>query len=74
MSEIDLRVEIDGDIIVVMDPVTRYYALYTKPSDCVEAHCSPLTLLRRRPTKDQSIVALAAQAASAKARELGWIV
>lgn len=75
MSEIALRVELDGDIIVVMDPVTKYYALYTKASDDTKHHfhAPHLTLLRRRPTKDHSIVALGHQAAATKARELGWI-
>jgi hypothetical protein len=68
---VTLHVEIDGDIIVVMEPVTRYYALYTKPSDRADGHTQHLTLLRRRPTKDCSIVASAYQAAAAKARELG---
>ena len=33
MPEFDFQVEIDGDLIVVIDRVTRYYAIYTKPSD-----------------------------------------
>jgi hypothetical protein len=67
MSDIDLHVEIDGDIIVVMEPATRAEAL-------LNGHRPHLTLLRRRPTKDHSIIASAYQATVAKARELGWIV
>jgi hypothetical protein len=78
MSDIDLHVEIDGDIIVVTDPATRYYALYTKPSERIKVlpngHGPHLTLLRRRPTKDHSTIASGYQAAVSKARELGWIV
>ncbi|MGH6826345.1 hypothetical protein [Methyloceanibacter sp.] len=78
MSETALHVEVDGDIIIVMDPATRYYALYTKPSDRAEmlahGHAQHLTLLRCRPTKDRTLLDAAYQAASAKARELGWIV
>lgn len=78
MSEPALHVEVDGDIIIVMDPATRYYALYTKPSDRAEmlehGHAQHLTLLRRRPTKNRALLDAAYQAASAKARELGWIV
>ena len=33
MPDFDFQVEIDGDLIVVIDRVTRYYAIYTKPSD-----------------------------------------
>ena len=77
MSESALHVEVDGDIIVVMDPSTKYYALCTKPSGRAEmlAHgvVQHLTLLRRRPTKDRTLLAAAYQAANENARELGWI-
>jgi hypothetical protein len=52
MSESALQVGVDGDLIVVTDPATRYYAIYSKPSDHAEmlAHgrTQHLTLLRRR--------------------------
>ena len=31
MSESALQVGVDGDIIIVTDHATRYYAIYTKP-------------------------------------------
>jgi hypothetical protein len=78
MSESALQVGVDGDLIVVTDPSTRYYAIYSRPSERAEmlahGHTQHLTLLRRRPTKDRALLAAAYQAANAKARELGWIV
>ena len=78
MSESALQVGVDGDLIVVMDPATRYYAIYSRPADRAEmpahGHAQHLTLLRRRPTKDRALLAAAYQAANDKARELGWIV
>jgi hypothetical protein len=77
MSESAFQVGVDGDIIIVTDPATRYYAIYTKPLDRTDllAHGPQhLTLLRRRPSKDRALLAAAYQAANAKARELGWIV
>ena len=65
-------------LIVVTDPATRYYAIYSRPSNRAEmlahGHTQHLTLLRRRPTKDRALLAAAYQAANDKARELGWIV
>jgi hypothetical protein len=77
MSESTLQVGVHGDTIIVTDPATRYYAIYTRPSDRAEmlAHGPQhLTLLRRRPTKDRALLAAAYEAANTKARELGWIV
>jgi len=77
MGESALQVGVHDDTIIVTDPATRYYAIYTKPLDRAEllAHGPRrLTLLRRRPTKDRALLAAADQAADAKARELGWIV
>ena len=78
MSESALQVGVDGDLIVVTDPSTRYYAIYSRRSERAEmlahGHTQHLTLLRRRPTKDRALLAAAYQAANAKARELGWIV
>ena len=78
MPDFDFQVEVDGDLIVVIDRVTRYYAIYTKPSDrpdtLAEGGTPHLTLMRRRPTVNCLLIAAAYEAASAKARELGWIV
>jgi hypothetical protein len=57
------------DLIVITDPATGFYAIYSKPSDRPQ-----LILQRRRPTKDHALVARARHAANEKARELGWIV
>ena len=78
MSGFALQVAVDGDLIVVTDSATRYYAIYTRPSDHPEtiAHGETrhLTLLRRRPTNDCLLLEAAYNAANTKARELGWIV
>ena len=58
-----------GDLIVVWDPATHFYAIYSKPSDQPQ-----LILKRRRPSKDHELLAQAWQVANEKARELGWIV
>jgi hypothetical protein len=65
----NFEVDVEGDLIVVWDPATHFYAIYAKPSDQPQ-----LILKRRRPTKDHQLLARAWQAANDKARELGWIV
>jgi hypothetical protein len=65
----NFEVDVEGDTIVVWDPVTHFYAIYSKPSDEPQ-----LILKRRRPTKDHALLARSWQAANDKARELGWIV
>jgi hypothetical protein len=78
MGKYSLRVGVDGDLIIVTEPATQYYAIYCRASDRPEmlahGHIQQLQLLRRRPTKDRGLLVAAYQAASAKARELGWIV
>jgi hypothetical protein len=64
----DLTVGVDEGRIIVMDPATGFFAIYSKPSD--RPH---LLLERRKPTEDQVLRAHAFQAAVAKARELGWV-
>jgi hypothetical protein len=65
----EFQVGVHDDLIVVIDPATRFYAIYSKPPDQRR-----LILERRRPTKDHKTVARARKAANTKARELGWIV
>jgi hypothetical protein len=65
----NFEVDVEGDLIVVWDPVTHFYAIYAKPSDQPQ-----LILQRRSPDKDPELLARARQAANDKARELGWIV
>jgi hypothetical protein len=69
MNKFEFRVGVHDGLIVVTEPTSNFYAVYAKPAD--QQH---LVLERRRPTKDQRLVAEARNAASAKARELGWIV
>lgn len=64
----EFEVSVSGDVIVVMDPATRFYAIYSKSSDQ-----SRVVLKRSRPTTDRALLAGARRAANAKARELGWI-
>jgi len=65
----NFEVKVEGDLIVVWDPVTHFYAIYSKPSDEPQ-----LILKRRRPGRDDGLLARARQAANDEARELGWIV
>jgi hypothetical protein len=65
----DFEVDVKGDLIVVWDPATHFYAIYAKPSDQPQ-----LILKHRRPTKDHQLLARSWQAANDRARELGWIV
>ena len=67
MKRVEFRVAVCDGLIVVTDPASRFYAIYSKPADQPR-----LVLERRRPTKDHTIVARALKAANAKARELGW--
>ena len=71
-----LHVEVLNDEIVVILPATSYGVVYYKPAN------SPQLLVRNFLSKSDSgaritqveFLARALQAASAKARELGWIV
>jgi hypothetical protein len=63
------EVGVQDDLIIVRDPATRFYAIYSKASDQPQ-----LILKRRRPTKDHALLTSAWQAAVDKAREIGWIV
>jgi hypothetical protein len=56
-------------LIIVREPNTGFYAIYSKPAEQAQ-----LTLQRRKPTNDLSLLAQARQAANEKARELGWII
>ena len=62
------EVGVSGDLIIVREPATLFYAIFSKSPDQPQ-----LVLKRRRPTKDRALVAGARKAANAKARELGWI-
>jgi hypothetical protein len=64
----EFEVGVSGDLIIVREPVTMFYAIFSKSSDQPQ-----LVLKRRRPTRDSALVAAAWKAANTKARELGWI-
>lgn len=66
---INLEVEVRGRLLIVTQPATEFFVIYAKSSD--QPH---LVLKRRSDTKDQTLLALAFQAAIAKARELRWVV
>ena len=62
------NVRVEGGSIIVAHPKAKFRAVYYKP------HGQPLLLLRERSkTDDYELMADAWQAASDKARELGWI-
>ena len=62
-----LRVEVRRDLIIVT--TLGFYAAYSKRPNKPQ-----LIIKRRTDTNDHQLLAQAWQAASDKARELGWIV
>jgi hypothetical protein len=72
----ELRIEVIGDEIVVILPATSYGVTYYKPAN--SPHLLTKDLLSkndsRAPMTLCGVLAPAWKAASAKARELGWIV
>lgn len=67
-SNSKFQVGVRDGLIIVTDPATRFYAIYSKSPNRPR-----LILERRRPIIDHKIVARSRKAANAKARELGWI-
>jgi hypothetical protein len=68
VRELDLEVEVDGDLIVVSELATRFIAIYARPT------AMPQLILRKRTESDDyELFARAWQAANDKAREVGWI-
>jgi len=63
-------VEVQGDSVIVTEPTTQFYAIYTMPTTTPRPR---LILKRRSDTEDYELLARAWQAANDKARELGWI-
>jgi hypothetical protein len=75
MEKREIRVELDGDRLVVTMADTTYQAVFHKHPDeprIVEA--SGLAVDREYPMRHEEFAKLAWEAATAKARELGWIV
>jgi len=67
MSE-GVEVEARGDLLIVTESRADFVAIYVKHRSGPQ-----LTLMRRTPTDDYTLLAQAWQAANDKARELGWI-
>jgi hypothetical protein len=68
MSDSVLQVGVRGDLIIVREVRTLFYAIFAKVPNQPR-----VVLIRRRPTKNTEIVARAIAAAKAKARDLGWL-
>jgi hypothetical protein len=68
MTDIEIQIEVRGDLIIVTQPATQFFAIYIKPNDQPQ-----LILKRRTDTDDSVLLAQVWQAANAKAQELGWI-
>ena len=62
-------VEVQGGSVIVTEPTTQFYAIYTMPTTTPRPR---LILKRRSDTEDYELLARAWQAANDKARELGW--
>jgi hypothetical protein len=65
-----LFVNVQGDWVIVTEPATQFYAIYTIPTTTPRPR---LILKRRSDTEDYELLARAWEAANDKARELGWI-
>jgi hypothetical protein len=66
--QVDLNVEVHGDLIIVTQPTTTFHAIYVKPKG------EPWIKTAGVPTGTHEFRARAWGAANGKARELGWIV
>jgi len=68
MRKLEFQAEVRGDLIIVTEPASMFYAIYIKPKGHPQ-----LLLQRRTETDDHEILAGAWHAANTKAREMGWI-
>jgi hypothetical protein len=66
--QVDLNVEVHGDLIIVTQPTTTFHAIYVKTKG------EPWIKTAGVPTGTQEFRARAWGVANGKARELGWIV
>ena len=69
MTDSEIQVEVRGDLMIVTQPSTQFFAVYIRPTNQPQ-----LILKRRTDTDDPVLLAQVSQAANARARELGWIV
>jgi hypothetical protein len=67
ISETGFHVEVRGDLIIVTQSATQFFAIYAKPSQ-------PQLILRHSAASGDELLGRAWQAANDKAREMGWIV
>jgi hypothetical protein len=72
----DLRVEVEGEDIMVTLPGTRYAVTYCKSTDSrqLQGKHFPEHVDRRSPISQAAFVGKAWRLANDKARELGWII
>lgn len=68
MTDSEIQVEVRGDLIIVTQAATQFFAVYIKPINQPQ-----LVLKRRTDTDDPVLLAQVLQAANAKARKLRWI-
>ena len=64
-----LSVGVANELLIVTDPVTRFYAILSKHPELQQ-----LILQRSRLSKNHPLVEQARKSAAKKARELGWMV
>jgi hypothetical protein len=70
-----IKIDVEGDLMVVSMPGTSYRAIYFSSPDKSKLIKAPnLTVDKDAPMTHEDFEALAWEAANEKARELGWIV
>ena len=71
----NINVDVEGDLLVVSLPGTSYRDLYFRSPDQLKLVQAPnLAVDKEAPMTHEQFEALAREAATKKARELGWIV
>ena len=71
----NINVDVEGDLLVVSLPGTSYRALYLRSPDQLKLVQAPnLAVDKEAPMTHEQFEAQAREAATKKARELGWIV
>ena len=74
MSAGEIKVEIEGDVIVASLPGTSYRALFfLSPDKRRLIQAEQLSVNKKAPIYHEEFEAMAWEAANAKARELGWL-
>ena len=74
MSAGEIKVEIEGDVIVASLPGTSYRALFfLSPDRRTLIQAEQLSVNKKAPMYHEQFEAMAWEAANAKAQELGWL-